>query len=157
MAATSERLPAACQTDVATTASSTGASTWTGSARAWGEGSQGAERESVMGRGRSISRFILAAAVLLALVSTSFEEGSCWSACWSPDSQWLAFPAAEVTDLVRNKRLSDASDWDLYVARPDGSEVRRLLQTPRWEYGCGWTPDGTRIILRSAGPPEDGD
>jgi len=93
----------------------------------------------------------------VALVSTSFEEGSCWWACWSPDSQWLAFPAAEVTDLVRNKRLSDASDWDLYVARPDGSEVRWLLQTPRWEYGCGWTPDGTRIILRSAGPPEDGD
>jgi Tol biopolymer transport system component len=93
----------------------------------------------------------------VALVSTSFEEGSCWSVCWSPDSQWVAFSAAKVTDLVRNERLSDAGDWDLYVARADGSEVRRLVSTPRWEYGCGWTPDGTRIILRSGGPPEDGD
>jgi Tol biopolymer transport system component len=93
----------------------------------------------------------------VALVSTSFEEGSCWSVCWSPDSQWVAFSAAKVTDLVRNERLSDGGDWDLYVARADGNEVRRLVSTPRWEYGCGWTSDGTRIMLLSAGPPEDGD
>jgi Tol biopolymer transport system component len=92
----------------------------------------------------------------VALVSMSFEEGSCLSVCWSPDSEWVAFSAGKVKDLVHDKRLSNSSDWDLYVARADGSEVRKLLDTPRWEYGCGWTPDGTRIILRSAGPPEDG-
>jgi Tol biopolymer transport system component len=91
------------------------------------------------------------------LVSTSFEKGSCWSVCWSPDSEWVAFSAGKVKDLVHDKRLSNSSDWDLYVARPDGSEVRKLLDTPRWEYGCGWTPDGTRIMLLSTGPPEDGD
>jgi len=99
----------------------------------------------------------LATRAEVALVSMSFEEGSCLSVCWSPDGEWVAFAAAEVTDLVRNERFSKGRDWDLYVARADGSEVRRLLGTARWEYGCGWTPDGTRIILRSAGPPEDGD
>jgi Tol biopolymer transport system component len=93
----------------------------------------------------------------VALVSISFEEGTCLSVCWSPDSQWVAFPAAEVTDLVRNERLSDGRDWDLYVARADGSEVRRLVGTPRWERGCGWTPDGTRVTFWQGGPPEDGD
>ena len=91
------------------------------------------------------------------LVSTSFEKGSCWSVCWSPDSEWVAFSAGKVKDLVHNKRLSNSSNWDLYVARADGSEMRKLLDTPRWEYGCGWTPDGTRIMLLSTGPPEDGD
>ncbi|MGQ9572558.1 MAG: hypothetical protein ACUVV3_05145 [Dehalococcoidia bacterium] len=90
------------------------------------------------------------------LVSTDFEEGSCWSVCWSPDSKWVAFSAGKVRDLVHNKRLSNSSEWDLYVARVDGSEVRKLVGTSRWEYGCGWTPDGTRIILRQGEPPEDG-
>jgi dipeptidyl aminopeptidase/acylaminoacyl peptidase len=82
------------------------------------------------------------------LVSMSFEEGACWSVCWSPDSQWVAFSAARVTDLVRNKRLSDGGNGDLYMARADGSEMRRLVHTSKWEYGCGWTPDGKRMILR---------
>ena len=99
----------------------------------------------------------LATRAEVALVSISFEEGTCLSVCWSPDSQWVAFPAAEVTDLVRNERLSDGRDWDLYVARADGSEVRRLVGTPRWERGCGWTPDGTRVTFWQGGPPEDGD
>jgi hypothetical protein len=99
----------------------------------------------------------LATRAEVALVSISYEEGTCLSVCWSPDSQWVAFPAAEVTDLVRNERLSDGRDWDLYVARADGSEVRRLVGTPRWERGCGWTADGTRVTFWQGGPPEDGD
>ncbi|MGD0205842.1 MAG: hypothetical protein ABSB57_05345 [Dehalococcoidia bacterium] len=92
----------------------------------------------------------------VALVSTSYEEGSSLPACWSLDSQWVAFSAADVKDLARNERFFDGGDWDLYVARADGSEVRKLVDTPRWEYGCPWTPDGTRIILWQGGPPEDG-
>ena len=92
----------------------------------------------------------------VALVSTSYEEDSSLPVCWSPDSQWVAFSAEEVTDLARNERFSDGGDWDLYVARADGSEVRRLVGTPRWEYGCPWTPDGTRMIFAQGGPPEKG-
>ena len=92
----------------------------------------------------------------VALVSTSYEEGSSLSVCWSPDSQWVAFSTVEVKNLARNERFSDGWDWDLYVARADGSEVRRLVDTPRWEYVYSWTPDGTRILLRSADAPEDG-
>jgi len=90
----------------------------------------------------------------VALVSTSYEEGSSLPACWSLDSQWVAFSAADVKDLARNERFFDGGDWDLYVARADGSEVRRLVGTSRWEYGCPWTPDGTRIIFEQGGPPE---
>ena len=90
------------------------------------------------------------------LVSTSLEKGTSLSVCWSPDSQWVAFSAAEVTDLVRNERLSGSTDWDLYVTRADGSETRRLLRKPGWDYGCAWTPDGTRIVMRSVGSLQDG-
>ena len=93
----------------------------------------------------------------VALVSTSYEEDSRLPVCWSPDSQWVAFSVAELTDLARNERFSDGGGWDLYVARADGSEVRRLVGTPRWEYGCPWTPDGTRIIFAQGGPPEKDD
>jgi len=99
----------------------------------------------------------LATQAEVALVSTSYEEGTCWGVCWSPDSQWVAFSAAGVTDLVRNQRFSDGRDWDLYVARADGSKVRRLVSTSRWDRGCGWTPDGTRVTFWQGGPPEDGD
>jgi len=88
------------------------------------------------------------------LVSTSAVRDCCWSVFWSPDSQWVAFSASEVTDLVRNERLLSSADSDLYVAKADGSEIRRLVRKPAWDYGSGWTPDGTRILMRTGDRPD---
>ena len=88
------------------------------------------------------------------LVSTSGESDCCPSIAWSPDSQWVAFSAAGVTELVGNEPLPSSEDADLYVARADGSEIRMLVRKPGWDYLGGWTPDGTRILMGTGDKPD---
>lgn len=58
------------------------------------------------------------------------------NARWSPDGSLLVFSTPTTT-----------SDGDLFVARPDGSGLRRLLATPRLEWPNAWSPDGRRILF----------
>jgi Tol biopolymer transport system component len=52
------------------------------------------------------------------------------------DKGWIAFSAS--TGRV---------DWDLFVMRPDGSQRRRLTDTPQFnEAGVRFSPDGKRIL-----------
>jgi hypothetical protein len=51
---------------------------------------------------------------------------------------WLLFAAR-----------SDAGDYDLFLARPDGSGRRALTRTPEWdEYGGRFSTDSRRILYR---------
>jgi Tol biopolymer transport system component len=44
---------------------------------------------------------------------------------------------------------SPKGDWDLFVMRPDGTEVRNLTSTPDWNEGLPrYSPDGSRILYR---------
>ena len=53
------------------------------------------------------------------------------SACWSPDGQRVAY----------------ANGQDLYIARSDGTESRKLLTSPldRSPWRLSWSPDGSRL------------
>ena len=52
------------------------------------------------------------------------------------DRGWLAFSAR-----------TDSGDWDLFVARPDGSDRRRITDTRQFnEAGVRFSPDGTRLL-----------
>jgi len=52
------------------------------------------------------------------------------------DRGWLVFSAR-----------TDAGDWDLFVARPDGSDRRRITDTRQFnEAGVRFSPDGTRLL-----------
>ena len=51
---------------------------------------------------------------------------------WSPDASRIAF----TTDMY----------WDIFTARPDGTDVRQLTHTGNvQEWDPAWSPDGTRI------------
>lgn len=51
---------------------------------------------------------------------------------------WLLFSAR-----------SQAGDYDLFLARPDGSDRRAMTRTPEWsEYGGRFSPDSRRILYR---------
>jgi Tol biopolymer transport system component len=54
----------------------------------------------------------------------------------SPDGQWIAFNEAGVQE-------------DLFVARVDGTQLRRLTDDGFRDRGPAWAPDGTRIAFYS--------
>ncbi len=47
---------------------------------------------------------------------------------WSPDGQWIAFASNHL------------GNYDIYVIRPDGTAMRRILETPEDELSVGWGP-----------------
>ena len=73
------------------------------------------------------------------LVNLTNDEAEDHSPAWSPDGHWIAFAS-----------LRDARYWELYVMRPDGSDVQRLTW---WEDASdlspSWSPDGTRLAFAS--------
>jgi DNA-binding winged helix-turn-helix (wHTH) protein/Tol biopolymer transport system component len=65
-------------------------------------------------------------------------------ACWSPDGNHLAFVKGE----------------DLFVAKPDRSEVRKLATLDSVAYWIRYSPDGTRLrftVFTLSGHPKDWD
>lgn len=53
---------------------------------------------------------------------------------WSPDGQWIAF-------------ASDRDgDFDIYVMRPDGSELRQVINEPNDQWTPRWSSDGVLIV-----------
>jgi len=51
---------------------------------------------------------------------------------WSPDGEWIAFAS------------NHEGNYDIYLIRPDGSELTRLTQSPEPELSVGWGPLGSR-------------
>jgi DNA-binding CsgD family transcriptional regulator len=55
---------------------------------------------------------------------------------WSPDGEWIAFGHWTLEEPVTQGRS------DLYVVRPDGSDLRRLTDSPRAKRYLSFSPDG---------------
>ncbi len=58
---------------------------------------------------------------------------------WSPDGRWIAWTTSD----------PEGGDGHLVVARPDGTERRRLTHHPAQHYGLCWTRDASAVVLAS--------
>ena len=60
---------------------------------------------------------------------------------FSPDGEWIAFTA------------QIDGDRDVYVVRPDGSEITRVTYYPATDRVVGWHPVSGKILFSSAAVP----
>jgi TolB protein len=70
-------------------------------------------------------------------MSTLCGRGTPGAAAYSPDGRWIAYSSTETGDA------------EIFVARADGSEPRRLTFHPAIDTSPGWAPSGQRLVFTS--------
>jgi dipeptidyl aminopeptidase/acylaminoacyl peptidase len=65
---------------------------------------------------------------------------------WSPDGALLAFVSA------RHENREHDLNADVFVMRPDGSDLRRITDNSLWVGGPTFTPDGATVLLQGGDP-----
>ncbi len=90
-------------------------------------------------------------AVLCACVGLSVQMSA---DAWAASNPTLD-PVSQLKAEVRQKgwiaygARSSAGDWDLFVCRPDGSDIRPLTTTPEFsEFSPQWSRDGRKLLYR---------
>jgi Tol biopolymer transport system component len=68
---------------------------------------------------------------------------------WSPDGTQIAFERAPADTLDPGPGKPEPEEKDIYVMNADGSDVRRLTDSPGKDEGPTWSPDGTKIAFSS--------
>jgi Tol biopolymer transport system component len=74
--------------------------------------------------------------------NSDFDSGP----SWSPDGTQIVFERAPAGTLTPGV---EAHEKDIYVMRADGSDVRRLTDSPGLDEGPEFSPDGTKIVFSS--------
>lgn len=74
---------------------------------------------------------------------------------YSPDGQWIVFSSTRAAydhPLTEQEQKQLATDpaWfaEIYIMKADGSEQKRLTNTPGYDGGPFFTPDGRKILWR---------
>jgi len=66
---------------------------------------------------------------------------------WSPDGSWISFTSSRAG--VNGPVGAGGSHRDVYLVRPDGSDLRRLTSLSGYDGSAVWSPDGSRLAFNS--------
>lgn len=83
-----------------------------------------------------------------------------WSPAWSPDGKLIVFERYEcliASPVPDSPGCIVGEDMELYVMRPDGSDVRRLTDNDVDEYSPAWSPDGRWVVFSRVDPSRNYD
>ena len=74
---------------------------------------------------------------------------------YSPDGQWIVFSSTRTAydhslSAAEAKQLTTDAAWfaEIYIMKADGTGQRRLTETPGYDGGPFFTPDGKKILWR---------
>ena len=70
---------------------------------------------------------------------------------WSPGGEWIAMSSDHPTESLNFEGRKDFEfgQYDIFIIRPDGSEIRRVVENDAKESYPTWGPDGKRIAYIS--------
>lgn len=86
-----------------------------------------------------------------AMRQITFHPAVDFRPAWSPDGEWLAF-ASSRADTISMRTYN----YDIYVMRPDGSDVRRVTRHPLLALRPSWSPTGDQLVYQVGGGSDDG-
>jgi TolB protein len=71
---------------------------------------------------------------------------------WSPDGKWIAFSSDRASKKPKGRGgFETAHSTEIYLVRPDGSELIRVTQSDAFAGSATWSSDGKHLVFYETG------